>query len=822
MQHQLDHIIISWSDLKRFTDAGGCGGQLIDSDHRAVKCKLRFAVRLRRKCDPRARVTKLDYSPLLDNDIKASFADKVVATLPPAAATSYSTLATALRDTAIATLPKRGRPTPRWFAARETRLLDVIGSRNCAFHAHQREPTSATRMEYSKARAVAQREVRLAKSAWIVEQCTIGNDGFNGATGGKATWDTVKVLKAGLAPPRRAPQAKMKRPDGSVASSAEEIIAEVFAEHFTDLYGRTPQFDESVLDTVPEALVVSNEEPPSDMEIRKAVGKLRPTAPGASGIHARLWKALASTDDGFNLYIQRCVLAFWESEQVPAEWETGLLSILPKKGDLSKPGNYRGIMMLEVFYKIVGNIILSRLQPIKEDHLDHENQNGFRPRRGCFDSIFTVKQVMKKRREHSCETWILLIDLVKAFDRVPRELLWLTMGKQGVPPKLIQLLRMLHENVKVQFEVDGATKVIDSIIGVKQGDLLGPELFTFFMEAVMKTWRSEHREEYEPCLFRTKPDLKLTSRTYTTRGEEFSVLDSEYADDTAVIFSSREDTERMTPKLINHFARWGMEVHVGSTANATSKSEILFCAATPAAYKERATYDGADLSDIHMSGQRFMPVVNTFKYLGSYLSRDCSDSHDVNSRIESAGKAFGAQRKCLFAADSVSLAAKRVVYTGVILAILLYGCECWSLTETLYTRLRLFHAQSVRVMARVTRKDVWRRRISTTKLLTELDMLPIDYYIARRQLGWLGHVARMDMQRLPRRMLSSWTPHRRPVGSPTMTYGRAMKKALQCFGLEDSWETVVQHRELWRQALSTENFRARMQRSRQRPATGHF
>ena len=48
-----------------------------------------------------------------------------------------------------------------------------------------------------------------------------------------------------------------------------------------------------------------------------------------------------------------------------------LLSILPKKGDLSKPGNYRGIMMLEVFYKIAGNIILARLTPIKEGLLYH-------------------------------------------------------------------------------------------------------------------------------------------------------------------------------------------------------------------------------------------------------------------------------------------------------------------------------------------------------------------------------------------------------------------------------------------------------------------
>ncbi len=53
--------------------------------------------------------------------------------------------------------------------------------------------------------------------------------------------------------------------------------------------------------------------------------------------------------------------------------EIGLLSILPKKGDLSNPEIYRGIMMLEVAYKIVADILLTVLKPIKESvQLDPE------------------------------------------------------------------------------------------------------------------------------------------------------------------------------------------------------------------------------------------------------------------------------------------------------------------------------------------------------------------------------------------------------------------------------------------------------------------
>ena len=79
-------------------------------------------------------------------------------------------------------------------------------------------------------------------------------------------------------------------------------------------------------------------------------------------------------------------------------------------------------MLLEVAYKIIAKIVHSRLVPIAEK-FDHESQSSFRPRRGCVDVVFTAKLAMKKRREHCNETWIIFLDLVKAFHRVPRDLL---------------------------------------------------------------------------------------------------------------------------------------------------------------------------------------------------------------------------------------------------------------------------------------------------------------------------------------------------------------------------------------------------------------
>ena len=78
--HQLDHMIVTQSDLRRFTDAGSCPGQLIGSDHRPVGCRMRVATALERRppVDSRSRLMRLDFSELREPRAKACFARGVV------------------------------------------------------------------------------------------------------------------------------------------------------------------------------------------------------------------------------------------------------------------------------------------------------------------------------------------------------------------------------------------------------------------------------------------------------------------------------------------------------------------------------------------------------------------------------------------------------------------------------------------------------------------------------------------------------------------------------------------------------------------------
>ena len=795
--HQIDHFITSKSDFCRLTDAG-CSKPLVDSDHLAIMCKLKIKARLKKRNPaPRQKLLKLDVTVLNDKSKSAEFCNKVMEKFDNSAGDSdyYTRVSNSMMEAAKEVLPSKPRAQPSWFVAASEKLSKLIEERNNAMIVSFRYKTRSLTQRLRSARKNLKVAVNEAKNAWIKDKWNQLNKRHL-LKGTANCWQALGEIKKGLSKTAPAAVKMMTKDDKSKCVSAEEN-SEVFRAHFEKLFDREPDCTKD-FDHFPQ-LNSNTEIPdlPDDKEIADACRSLKNKAPGDSGLKPELWKALLTDSRTFHL-LKSLVLDFWISEVPPKQWMMGLLRILPKKGDLSLPGNYRGIMLLETAYKIVSILLLNRLRPIAES-LDHEQQCGFRPGRGCNDAVFTVKMAMKKRREHSKETWILFLDLVKAFDHVPRELLWQLLEKFGVPPKLVRLLKALHKDVIVKFEVEGLEHEVNCTIGVKQGDILGPVLFIIFMAGVMSDWRKI--TDCPAIVFLSKPDNVITGRRPTAKGTPFELNDSEYADDTAVLFDSRQSAVEYCPLLVNHFRQYGMEIHTGDVRDQEkkSKTEILFVAAPLSTYKDPTTYDNVDLGVIPLGGGRFFPIVAQFCYLGCLLTRDCSDDADVQSRIDKAAGAFGSVRKEVFSNQNVCFGAKLLIYEGLILAILLYGSECWCLTEKLYHKLRLFHARCARSMCRVTRKHTWKHRISTDKLLARVGLRTIESYINRRQLQWAGHVLRMPFERLPRKMLTCWVASSRPRGCPQFTYGRGLYKALRRANIEkNSWTALAMDRDKWR------------------------
>ncbi len=86
-------------------------------------------------------------------------------------------------------------------------------------------------------------------------------------------------------------------------------------------------------------------------------------------------------------------------------------------------------------------------------------------------------------------------------------------------------------------------------------------------------------------------------------------------------------------------------------------------------------------------------------------------------------------------------------------------------------------------MCRIAIAHTIKYRITSRSLLERLGVGSFETYCNHRLLRWTGHVARVFMDRVPRKLLTGLVEHARRVGCPQMHMGRTLNKALKSYGL---------------------------------------
>ena len=81
---------------------------------------------------------------------------------------------------------------------------------------------------------------------------------------------------------------------------------------------------------------------------------------------------------------------------MPEEWKELITVPIYKKGDKTDCSNCRGISLLPTMYKILSNILLSRLTPYAEE-ITGDHQRGFRHNSSTTDLIFCLRQILEKK-----------------------------------------------------------------------------------------------------------------------------------------------------------------------------------------------------------------------------------------------------------------------------------------------------------------------------------------------------------------------------------------------------------------------------------------
>ena len=339
-----------------------------------------------------------------------------------------------------------------------------------------------------------------------------------------------------------------------------------WSEHFSELLN-PPAFDGDLsdLDHIgrnPSFLYLSDTDgPPTAAEISSALKKLKNyKSPGVDGISNEQLKYGVS---GLIDYLVVLFSKVWCAESVPDDWSKGIIITVPKKGDSSHCSNNRGITLRSTASKLFQIIILQRLHDGLENLL-RENQCGFRRNRSCVDQIYSLRCIIHNCIDYNIPLYINFVDFKAAFDSINRNFIWRAFDYYGLPQKYIRVFQAFFDNTISTVRHNGELSDWFSVnSGTGQGDIQGPPVFNVCINLAAQLAESSK--------VLTKGAV-LQKATLPTQ-EDFAVLDTDYADDMAVLDNTKEGLQETTDLLCKFSAYAGLKVNAKKTQSmAVSKN----------------------------------------------------------------------------------------------------------------------------------------------------------------------------------------------------------------------------------------------------------
>jgi len=235
-----------------------------------------------------------------------------------------------------------------------------------------------------------------------------------------------------------------------------------------------------------------------------------------------------------------------------------------------------------------------------------EEQCGFRKGRSCIDAIFTVQQIMEKRREHNLPLFLLFIDYEKAYDNVSRGKLWEMMANK-IPHYLLNTIKCIYRNAKVRIKFnDGVSEPVYINKGVRQGCGLLPVLFIIYINKIV--------QEFKLAI---KKGIQLNNRKILN-----TIL---YADDQILMATSEDELQTMVHQLNLIARKYKMTISSTKTKSMTMRGN----------YIQRVRI---------VINNNIIEQVTEFKYLGYRISEYKSDLED---KLQTYNKINGAIRRLL-------------------------------------------------------------------------------------------------------------------------------------------------------------------------------
>lgn len=475
-------------------------------------------------------------------------------------------------------------------------------------------------------------------------------------------------------------------------------------------------------------------------EVEKALRKMKKgKAVGPDGIPVEVWKCMGGVAVRWLCVLFNKIL---RGDRMPDAWrDSWVVPLYKGKGDVQECKNYRGIKLLSHTMKLWERVIEARLR--KTTSIG-SGQFGFMPGKSTMEPIFALRQTMEKFRKRGQKMHMVFIDLEKAYDKVPRELIWEVLRKRRVDDRYVAVVEDMYEGAKTRVRTAGGVSGRFEVgVGVHQGSALSPYLFILIMDELLKGVEME-----VPWDMKFADDMAQIAEQVREAVERLASVQE--ALESKGLKINREKTEHME-------SRWKGEQDSG----------------------ERVTIEGRELKK-----------VDSYKYLGTVVQEDGKIDREVSGKIQAGWRKFR-EASGVLCDRRVPVRLKGKVYESAVRPAMLYASECWAITKKEEQKLHVAEMRMLRMLCGVTRMD----RIRNETIRETLGVSSVSDKMRQNRLRWFGHVYRKPEDDSVRRAWRGETVRQVGRGRPEQTWDAVIKKDLQELGLV---EEDAKDRARWR------------------------